>query len=112
MDPPCHYAGRRPEGPHACSGLLRVSRAIGLSPRLDRFPWTVRSLLVPVTKGFIATPESNMKLWGALAARLHARTLEEVLASIPNLDASPEPRSGLPVKEIGDSNFIEDELFK
>ena len=119
------------------------------------------ALLVPVTKGFIATPESNMKLWGALAARLHARTLsiprherliaelrglrqeqfafgarwrvldssrqfhrdvsltlagacfavEEVLASIPELDVSPQPLGGLPVREIGDSNFIEDELF-
>jgi len=120
------------------------------------------ALLVPVTKGFIATPENNMKLWGALAARLHARTLsiprherliaelrglrqeqfafgarwrvldssrqfhrdvsltlagacfavEEVLASIPDLAASPEPLGGLPVREIGDSNFIEDELYQ
>src|SRR5262245_12583396 len=26
-------------------------------------------------RGFTSTPDSNMKLWGALAARLHARTL-------------------------------------
>src|SRR6266446_4567367 len=120
-----------------------------------------RAPLALVTKGFIATPEHNMKLWGALAARLHAGTLsipaherliaelrglrqeqfafggrwrvldssrkfhrdvsltvagacfavEEVLASIPDLDASPERLGGLPVREIG-SNFLEDELFQ
>jgi hypothetical protein len=32
-------------------------------------------LLALVTRGFVATPERNMQLWGALAARLHARTL-------------------------------------
>ena len=118
--------------------------------------------LALVTKGFIATAENNMKLWGALAARLHAGTLsipaherllaelrglrqeqfafggrwrvldssrkfhrdvsltlagacfaaEQVLASIPDLDASPEPLGGLPVREIGSTNFIEDELFQ
>ena len=101
-----------------------------------------------------------MKLWGALAARLHAGTLSipaherliaqlrglrqeqfafggrwrvldssrkfhrdvsltlagacfavEALASIPDLDASPEPLGGLPVREIG-SNFLEEELFQ
>jgi terminase large subunit-like protein len=31
--------------------------------------------LALVTTGFIGTPATNMKLWGALAARLHARTL-------------------------------------
>jgi hypothetical protein len=31
--------------------------------------------LALVTAGFIGTPETNMKLWGTLAARLHARTL-------------------------------------
>jgi len=121
-----------------------------------------RPPLALVTKGFIATPENNMKLWGALAARLHAGTLsipaherliaelrglrqeqfafggrwrvldrsrkfhrdvsltlagacfavEEVLASIPDLDASPEPLGGLPVREIGSSNFLEDELYQ
>jgi hypothetical protein len=121
-----------------------------------------RPPLALVTKGFIATQENNMKLWGALAARLHAGTLsipaherllaelrglrqeqfafggrwrvldssrkfhrdvsltlagacfavEEVLASIPDLDPSPEPLGGLPVREIGSTNFIEDELFQ
>jgi terminase large subunit-like protein len=120
-----------------------------------------RAPLALVTTGFTATPESNMKLWGTLAARLHARTLsipahdrliaelrglrqeqfafggrwrvldssrkfhrdvsltlagacfavEEVLASMPELDVSPQPLGGLPVREIGDSKFIEDELF-
>ncbi len=114
-----------------------------------------------MTKGFSGTPENNMKLWGALAARLHARTLtipwherliaelrglrqqqfafgskwrvvdssrkfhrdvsltlagacfavEEVLASIPNLDSSQEGYGDLPVKEIS-GNFLEDELFQ
>jgi len=49
-----------------------------------------RALLAPVTKGFKATPENNMKLWGALAARLYARTLsiprhERLLAELRGL---------------------------
>ena len=31
--------------------------------------------LAPVTTGFVGTPETNMKLWGSLAGRLHAGTL-------------------------------------
>ncbi len=41
-------------------------------------------------RGFIATPESNMALWGALAGRLHARTLtiprhERLIAELRSL---------------------------
>jgi hypothetical protein len=120
-----------------------------------------RPRLALLTQGFIATPENNMKLWGTLAARLHARTLsippherliaelrglrqeqfafggrwrvldrsrrfhrdvsltlagacfavEEVLASIPDLDASLEPLGTLPLVEIGE-NFLDDELLQ
>lgn len=143
--------------PKLCSVLIDEGAEAGALLPFAR----ERAALVPVTKGFIASPENNMKLWGALAARLHARTLsipwherliaelrglrqeqfafggrwrvvdssrkfhrdvsltlagacfavEEVLASIADLDASPEPLGGLPVREIGDANFIEDELF-
>jgi hypothetical protein len=143
--------------PNLCSVLIDEGAEAGAL-----LPFARKSgPLALVTKGFIGTPENNMKLWGALAARLHARTLtipwherliaelrglrqqqfafgskwrvvdssrkfhrdvsltlagacfavEEVLASIPDLDSSPEGYGDLPVKEIG-GNFLEDELFQ
>jgi len=143
--------------PNLCSVLIDEGAEAGAL-----LPFARKSgPLALVTKGFIGTPENNMKLWGALAARLHARTLtipwherliaelrglrqqqfafgskwrvvdssrkfhrdvsltlagacfavEEVLASIPNLDSSQEGLGHIPVKEIG-GNFLEDELFQ
>jgi hypothetical protein len=143
--------------PNLCSVLIDEGAEAGalLPYARGKAPLTL------VTKGFIATPENNMKLWGALAARLHAGTLsipwherliaelrglrqeqfafggrwrvldssrkvhrdvsltlagacfavEEVLASIPNLDPGPEWHGDLPVREIG-GNFLDDELFR
>jgi len=143
--------------PNPCSVLIDEGAEAGALLPFARG----HARLVQVTKGFIATPEHNMKLWGALAARLHARTLsipwherliaelrglrqeqfafggrwrvldssrkvhrdvsltlagacfavEEVLASIPNLDFSPGRPGDLPVREIG-RNFLDDELFR
>jgi hypothetical protein len=143
--------------PNLCSVLIDEGAEAGAL-----LPFARKSgPLALVTKGFIGTPENNMKLWGALAARLHARTLtipwherliaelrglrqqqfafggkwrvvdssrkfhrdvslglagacfaaEEVLAFVPDLDATDELHGHIPVTEIG-GNFLDEELFK
>ncbi len=57
--------------PNLCSVLIDEGAEAGALLAFAR----LSAPLVLVTKGFIGTPENNMKLWSALAARLHARTL-------------------------------------
>jgi len=60
--------------PNLCSVLIDEGAEAGA---LLPFARGMASLAL-VTHGFVATPVTNMKLWGALAARLHARTLSIV----------------------------------
>ena len=57
--------------PHLCAVLIDEGAEAGTLLQFAR----MNGHLALVTSGFIATPETNMKLWSALAARLHARTL-------------------------------------